>query len=134
MTDASHDDRRRHLRGPIELKVEYKRVNTFFSDYTKNISNGGTFIRTDNPLGVGTEFLFKLHVPALAEPITLKGRVQWIITASSAEADESPGMGIQFIYESDTQRRQVQTMVEQLMIESFGYDLYTKLMSTSKKS
>ena len=37
MTDASHDDRRRHLRGPIELKVEYKRVNTFFSDYTKNI-------------------------------------------------------------------------------------------------
>jgi hypothetical protein len=43
-------------------------------------------------------------------------------------------MGIQFIYESDVQRKQVQTMVEQLMIESFGYDLYTKLMSTSKKS
>ena len=31
----------------IELTVEYKRMNAFFADYTKNISRGGTFIRTD---------------------------------------------------------------------------------------
>jgi hypothetical protein len=49
-------DRRREQRAPIELKVEYKRLNTFFYDYTKNISKGGTFIKTDKPLDIGTVF------------------------------------------------------------------------------
>ena len=44
------DDRRKGQRGAIELNVEYKRINTFFSDYTRNISKGGTFIRTAKPL------------------------------------------------------------------------------------
>ncbi|HWN69111.1 MAG TPA: PilZ domain-containing protein, partial [Haliangium sp.] len=61
--DASHG--REHGRKPIELEVTYKRLNAFFSDYTKNISKGGTFIKTEKPLEVGTEFLFKLHVPRL---------------------------------------------------------------------
>jgi type IV pilus assembly protein PilZ len=30
-------------------------MNAFFADYTKNISRGGTFIRTDKPLDIGTE-------------------------------------------------------------------------------
>jgi hypothetical protein len=34
-------ERRAETRRPIELKVEYKRLNTFFADYTKNISRGG---------------------------------------------------------------------------------------------
>ena len=40
------DDRRGDPRQPIELKVEYKRLNAFFADYTKNISRGVTFIQT----------------------------------------------------------------------------------------
>jgi type IV pilus assembly protein PilZ len=41
-------------RAPIELKVEYKRINSFFADYTRNISKGGTFIKTTKPLAIGT--------------------------------------------------------------------------------
>ncbi len=48
---------------PIELRVEYKKLNTFFADYTKNICKGGTFIRTKKPLDVGTIFLFQLCGP-----------------------------------------------------------------------
>ncbi|HKO52206.1 MAG TPA: PilZ domain-containing protein, partial [Polyangiaceae bacterium] len=58
MGSGEHDDRRSGFRAPIELKVEYKRLNTFFADYTKNISRGGTFIATDKPLPVGTDFVF----------------------------------------------------------------------------
>ena len=77
MSDAGskNADGRIHLRAPIELKVEYKKLNTFFSDYTKNISKGGTFIKTERPLKVGTEFVFKLFVPARGEPFTLRGSV-----------------------------------------------------------
>ncbi len=133
MTEPNGEDRRIHPRGPIELKVEYKRVNTFFADYTKNISKGGTFIKTDKPLDIGTEFLFRLNVPALGEPLELKGKVKWIIQPGEATPSEPPGMGIRFIYDDDEHQREVQARVEDLMIESFGYDLYSKLMRTSTK-
>ncbi len=64
--DPGHPDlpeRRDDPRVPIELRVEYKKLNTFFADYTKNICKGGTFIRTKKPLDVGTIFLFQLSVP-----------------------------------------------------------------------
>ena len=75
---SSASEKRRFARAPIELKVEYKRLNTFFADYTKNISKGGTFIKTRKPLDIGTEFVFKLCVPTLADPIALNGKVQWV--------------------------------------------------------
>ena len=57
-------DLRDNARQPITLRVDYKRVNMFFSDYTKNISKGGTFIKTKNPLPIGTEFVFVMSFPA----------------------------------------------------------------------
>ncbi len=127
----SEQERRAHIRAPIELKVEYKKMNTFFSDYTKNISKGGTFIKTERPLPVGTEFLFRLVIPRLEKPVELLGKVVW--TNSSEEKChpevEDLGMGIRFVYESDEQRRKFESMVEKLMRESLGDHLYEKLMS-----
>ena len=79
MDDSDHSERRGGDRAPIELKVEYRRLNAFFADYTKNISRGGTFIATSRPLPIGTEFIFRLTVPTLEEAISLRGRVRWII-------------------------------------------------------
>ena len=76
---ADDNERRREARAPIELKVEYKRLNTFFYDYTKNISKGGTFIKTDKPLDIGTIFLFKLMLPSQASPLALRGEVRWVV-------------------------------------------------------
>lgn len=128
MGKKDSDDRRLDGRAPIELKVEYKRVNTFFADYTKNISKGGTFIKTRKPLDIGTEFLFRLHVPALGAPLALRGRVQWVVNEGEEGPGESPGMGIRFIYESEEQKAEVHARVEHLMIESLGYHLYSKLV------
>ena len=90
---------REHYRAPIELKVDYKKLNSFFADYTKNISKGGTFIKTKKPLPIGTRFLFKLSVPQRPAAFELIGEVVW----STTEGDE-PGMGIKFVYSDDTQR------------------------------
>ena len=46
MSSDERDDRRLGYRAPIELKVEYKRLNTFFADYT----NARTIV--DRPGGV----------------------------------------------------------------------------------
>lgn len=127
LSEAS-SERREYPRAPIELKVEYRRLNTFFADYTKNISRGGTFIKTRKPLDVGTEFLFKLVVPTLADPIVLKGKVQWVVTTDQENDDSPAGMGIKFIYEGHGERDQVEGKVERLMIDSLGRHLYEKLL------
>src|SRR3954470_14758169 len=98
---------RAHVRAPIELKVDYKKLNSFFADYTKNISKGGTFIKTKKPLPIGTRFLFKLTIPHREDAFELLGEVVW----SSGEGEE-PGMGIRFIYTDDSQRADFESVVE----------------------
>ncbi len=132
------DDRRKDGRTPIELKVEYQRLNSFFSDYTKNISKGGTFIKTGKPLNVGTEFVFKLFVPKLDQPIRIRGQVQWIISEEEVAAgdprSDEPGMGIHFVFRGDDERREVEKTVERLMVDSLGQLLYSRLMEHSRSS
>jgi type IV pilus assembly protein PilZ len=130
MAEEPVEEKRAHIRAPIELKVEYKKMNTFFADYTKNISKGGTFIKTDRPLPVGTEFLFRLVIPRLSAPVEIKGTVIWINAEGSMahpEVDEL-GMGIRFVYRGDEQRQEFENMVERMMRESLGDLLFTKLM------
>ena len=109
------DNRRAHARKPIELKVEYKRLNTFFADYTRNISKGGTFIKTRKTLPIGTRFLFRLTVPGRPKPFELNGEV----VHATVSGDE-PGMGIRFVWSHDGERAAFQRVVEALMSESLG--------------
>jgi type IV pilus assembly protein PilZ len=127
-------ERRDQTRLPIELRVEYRRLNSFFADYTKNISRGGTFIKTSRPLPIGTEFLFKLYVPHLDGPLEIHGEVQWIVYDEDVAAGkyEEAGMGIRFIYREGASRDVVRETVERLMVDSLGQRLYTRLMDRSK--
>jgi type IV pilus assembly protein PilZ len=129
------EERRDDPREAIELKVEYERLNAFFADYTKNISRGGTFIHTRKPLPVGTEFLFQLLVPTLDAPLEIRGRVKWIVEAGDADgpAQPPPGMGIRFLYASEDERRQVERLVERLMVESLGHMVTRKLMAHGRE-
>jgi type IV pilus assembly protein PilZ len=127
-----HRERRAEARRPIELKVEYKRLNTFFADYTKNISRGGTFIKTTKPLPIGTEFLFKLMVPGRDEPLTIHGEVQRIIGAD-AQAGDEPGMAIRFVYREGDPQAEIARIVEGMMTENFGARLSAKLIDNAHK-
>jgi len=120
-------DLRNSPRAPIELKVEYRKVNSFFADYTKNISKGGTFIKTKKPLPIGTQFLFKLSVPHRGAPFELLGEVAW-----SRTDGEEPGMGIRFVYTTDAQREEFEGIVEQMMRDSLGPLLSERLLDRSR--
>jgi type IV pilus assembly protein PilZ len=116
-------DARAHPRAPIELRVAYKKLNSFFADYTKNISKGGTFIKTKKPLPIGTRFLFHLTVPHRDAGFELLGEVVW----ASHEGDQA-GMGIKFVYDSEAQRSEFEVVVERLMIDSLGPQLASRLL------
>ncbi len=131
------DDRRREARAPIELKVEYKRLNTFFYDYTKNISKGGTFIKTDKPLDIGTIFLFKLLIPSQTGHLALRGEVRWVVKDGSPRPpeipdDHEPGMGIRFVYADAQQRRALEEVVEKMMVDSLGELIVSRLVKKPK--
>ncbi|MBX3262251.1 MAG: TIGR02266 family protein [Labilithrix sp.] len=132
---AAADDRRDQDRAAITLKVDYKRLNTFFADYTKNISKGGTFIRTTKPLEVGTEFVFVLTVPEPtpeSAPVRLEltGRVKWVVPESDATEETPAGMGIQFVFAGDAEQKRVETVVAELMRSSLGEHLAEKLLAS----
>ena len=130
MTEATDDEKRGEHRAPITLRVEYKRINTFFADYTKNISKGGTFIRTTRPLEIGTEFMFVLSLPEAVE-LELKGVVKWIIPDGDATDEKPAGMGIQFVFADDAQRDAVDAVVAGMMHASLGPVLAGKLLRGS---
>ncbi len=117
---AEHRD---NGRAPIELKVDYKKLNSFFADYTKNISKGGTFIKTKKTLPLGTRFLFRLTVPGRAKPFELNGEV----IHATATGDE-PGMGIRFVWSESKDRTAFEGVVEALMSESLGPLVTRKLL------
>src|SRR5277367_4217137 len=92
----SEAERRAAQRHSITLRVDYKRMNTFFADYAKNISKGGTFIRTSKPLDAGTEFVFVLSIPGQSDQLQLLGQVMWTVEENRATEENPAGMGIRF--------------------------------------
>jgi type IV pilus assembly protein PilZ len=116
-------ENREHGRAPIELKVDYKKLNSFFADYTKNISKGGTFIKTKKALPIGTKFLFRLTVPGRDAPFELNGEV-----VHSTPSGEDPGMGIRFVWDDPRERAGFEGVVEALMVDSLGPLLAAKLL------
>ncbi len=107
-------------KAPIELQLDYQRLNTFFADYVKNISRGGTFISTKKPLPVGTQFVFVLGVPGIEQPLRFDGKVMWVTSEEDASKANPPGMGIEIECPTEDDRRHMQQSVEQLMRRELG--------------
>jgi len=104
-------------------------MNAFFADYTKNISKGGTFIKTTRPLEVGRRCLFSLSLPALSDPLLLEGEVAWVLLPQQAQArGAEAGMGVRFVFPDDAARRQFERAVERLMEESLGTEVARRLL------
>jgi type IV pilus assembly protein PilZ len=126
--DVTFSDRRSSPRHAITLRVDYKRMNTFFADYAKNISKGGTFIRTSKPLDIGTEFVFVLSIPGQPDHLQLKGEVVWTVEEQDATGDQPPGMGIRFQFAHESERTSLEEFVQKLMSEKLGGHVAEKLL------
>jgi type IV pilus assembly protein PilZ len=116
-------ERREHGRAPIELRVEYRKRNGFFADYTRNISKGGTFIKTDRAVPLGTRFLFQLVVPGRPHPFERAGQVVHV----GGSGDEA-GIGIRFSWEDPARRREFEEAVEAMMTESLGPQVAARIL------
>ncbi|MDY7031234.1 MAG: TIGR02266 family protein [Thermodesulfobacteriota bacterium] len=77
--------------------LKYKDKNSFVDAYSGDLSSGGLFIRTGNPLQRGEQFSLRLQLPGIPNSIETKCEVVWA-RKKEEETDTSPaGMGVKFV-------------------------------------
>lgn len=108
---ARRADRLQH-----ELLVAYRTVDGFITDWAVNISRGGIFINTRNPLAVGTTVRLIISLPDTAFPFELTGKVTRVAEFNNS-SNQVPGMGIEFVDVDDEKRARIERFVERLRKE-----------------
>lgn len=89
--EVSSDAIRAEQRHHVELKVRLEHAGEHRKELVADLSAGGAFVRSLNPLPVGSEVHLALRLPLSFSAVELEGRVAWV-----RRAGEHPGMGIQF--------------------------------------
>ena len=59
-TDLSGAHQRQHLR--VDVNHEFHAIEEYIAEYVSNISQGGVFIRSKNPLPLGTRVMLKFSI------------------------------------------------------------------------
>lgn len=86
-SDAIRVERRQQVELGVKLVHEGKQRKETLAD----LSPGGAFVRTWNPLPVGAKVLLSMRLPLSLLALELKGHVAWVKLAG-----EHPGMGVEF--------------------------------------
>jgi len=86
-------ERRRTERAPVIVRIEYSTVDALFSDFTRNINEGGIFVETDEPIPLDEKVDLKLTLPGSSEHVHVSGRV---VRVESTSADAVGGIAIEF--------------------------------------
>ncbi len=82
----------------VPVKIEVTCDAGEVSGETFNISTGGLFLQTEQPLDPGRQVEVSFSLPGNQQPITCRARVAWIIAADKADSNNHPaGMGMEFL-------------------------------------
>ncbi len=109
-------ENRRSPRIAADVKVDYRTVGSFITDYTRNISKGGLFVQTSLPLEVGERVRLRLTLPDGDAPFGLDGVVKWVSTLRDKDK-HPPGMGIEFVDFDELTKRKLEALVRAYMVE-----------------
>lgn len=89
-------NRRTRERFEVTWSVDCATEDTFLFAAITNISEIGIFVKTTEPLAVGTALTLRFAPDARAEPFILRGTVVWVNEVRPLHDNPNPGMGICF--------------------------------------
>lgn len=104
-------ERRRSERTDFLVRVDYSTIDELFSEFTRDINEGGLFIETDKPHAAGTLVSMQFNLPGSDEPIRTTGRV---VRINDSEADGPLGMGIEFDELTADDRQHINRLIRAL--------------------
>lgn len=99
------DNKRRHER--LLINEEFGSIDDFIAEYVSDISRGGVFIRSKQPLPVGTKVNLKFSV-ILEDFHTIEGEGEVVRVVDDAEPH---GMGVVFTELTDESRAIIEELV-----------------------
>jgi uncharacterized protein (TIGR02266 family) len=106
---------RQGKRTPVTLKIKFKSetLEQFIERYAVDVSQGGIFIRTKEPLAVGTQMKFEFQLRDASPLIAGEGTVVWTRENDPSRPAIAPGMGVRFDRLADGS----QTVLERILAE-----------------
>jgi uncharacterized protein (TIGR02266 family) len=103
------DERRENERVEIKVRVEFDEEHW---GLTENLSMGGAFVLTTDPMDLGDEFLLKLHIPDGREPFEGECKVVWTNKYGKESNDLRRGMGIKFLNLKEENRIRIEEFIK----------------------
>ena len=109
--DAADLERRRSLRAELIVRVDYSTIDELFSEFTRDINEGGLFIETDKPRPRGTAVSLHFSLPGSDRALKTTGTV---VHVSDGSDGSTAGMGIEFEDLSEDARTHINGLIRAL--------------------
>ena len=82
----------------LQVTIDTAGAGGTLTGASRNISAGGVFVATEQPLRVGDQLKLELKLPDRRETITLDSKVRWVrLRRSAPRAHRPAGGGLQFV-------------------------------------
>ena len=106
-------ERRRTSRVELVVRVDYKTIDELFSEFARNINEGGLYVETDTPPELGSPVALQFQIPGSGDPIQVMRRV---VRVPQAAGDDPPGMGVEFEDLGTQSRELINELVRNLRV------------------
>jgi type IV pilus assembly protein PilZ len=110
-------ERRISPRADFVVRVNYQTVDSLFSEFARNINDGGIFVETDAPQPIGTNVELEFKLPGADQPIEVVGNVVRSISTDQIGSDGVSGMAIEFENLDSDVRQQINEIIKKLRSE-----------------
>jgi len=93
------NEKRKHPRVEAKVRVSFRTMEELVQEYTRNISGGGIFMKTNQLLDPNAEIELSVKFPDGLGEFTVKGKVKRLMSLTHPEDSDKQlyGVGVQFI-------------------------------------
>lgn len=111
MRSSAQIERRRFERAPISAQVEFELTNSSSGPsrvrkHMANISTGGLFISTEEPIRAGTRMVVRFELPNNKHRVIAVSRVAYV--------RKGVGLGVEFLSLDDEDREEIESYIASL--------------------
>lgn len=114
-----HLDRRDSVRVPARLRIGFDSYGEIRESLMTNLSRGGLFISTPDPLPLGASLRLRIRIEETDEVIDLEGEVASLNTGPGLMTEEL-GMGIKFVRLGESEEKAVDNLYEHSLRKALG--------------
>ena len=105
LEEKPFEGRRKHVRKPFLMAVDYSTQDHVYKDFIQDISTGGVFIQTHMPFSVGQEVSLTFPLPNYQKHIKVTGEVVRSTTQ---------GVGVKFKMADQDQTAMITSLLESI--------------------